>query len=59
MTPKMPEKASMSIKSVSLQHITLSCLDDGTNKSSTNSDIPSIIFFYTFYKLRALKTLYF
>ena len=23
------------------------------------SDVPSIIFFYTFYRLRALKTLYF
>ena len=36
--------------------ITLGCLDDGTNESSNKS--PSIIFFYTFYRLRALKTLF-
>ena len=49
----------LNLKSVNLQYITLGCLDDGTNKSSTKSDVPSIIFFYTFYRLRALNTLYF
>ena len=43
-------------KSVKLQYITLGCLDDETNESLP---VPSIIFSYTFFRLRALKTLYF
>ena len=43
---------------VNLQYITLGCLDDGTNKSSTKSLMFQILFFYTFYRLRALKTFY-
>ena len=46
-------------KSVNLQYITLGCLDDGTNESSTKSLMFQVLFFYTFYRLRALKTLYF
>ena len=34
------------LKSVNLQYITLGCLDDGTNKLLTKSDVPSIIFLY-------------
>ena len=46
-------------KSVNLQYITLGCLDDGTNESSTKSLIFQALFsFYTFYWLRTLKTLY-
>ena len=47
------------LKSVNLQYITLGCLDDGTNKSSTKSLMFQLLFFYTFYRLRAPKTLYF
>ena len=47
------------LKSVNLQYITLGCLDDGTNESSTKSLMFQVLFFYTFYRLRALKTLYF
>ena len=46
-------------KSVNLQYITLGCLNDGTNKSSTKRLMFQVIFFYTFYRLRALKTNYF
>ena len=47
-------------KSVNLQYNTLGCLDDGTNQSSTKSLMFQVLFFfYTFYRLRALKTLYF
>ena len=48
-------------KSVNLQYITLGCLDDGTNESLTKSLMfqVCIFFFYTFYRLKALKTLYF
>ena len=47
------------MKSVNLQYITLGCLDDGTNESSTKSLMFQLLFFYTFYRLRAPKTLYF
>ena len=57
---KIPLSNKMSHnKSVNLQHITLGCLDDGTNESSTKSVIFQVLFFYTFYRLRALKTVYF
>ena len=46
-------------KSVNLQYITLGCLDNGTNESSIKSLIFQLLFFYTFYRLQALKTLYF
>ena len=46
-------------KSVNLQYITLGCLDDGTNESSTKSLMLKVLFFYIFCRLRALKTLYF
>ena len=45
-------------KSVNLQYITLGCLDDGTNESSTKNLMFQEFFLYTFYRLRALKTLY-
>ena len=32
-------------KSVNLQYITLGCLDDGTNKSSTKSLMSQVLFF--------------
>ena len=44
------------LKSVNLQYITLGCLDNGTNESSTKS-LKFQVFFYTFY--RAVKTLLF
>ena len=37
----------------------LGCLDDGTNESLTKSLMFQVLFFYTFYRLRALKILYF
>ena len=37
----------------------MGCLDDGTNESSTKSLMFQVFIFYTFYRLRALKTLYF
>ena len=43
------------LKSVNLQYITLSCLDDGTNESSTKSLMFKVLFFfYTFYRLKTL-----
>ena len=45
-------------KSVNLQYNTLGCLDDGTNKSQIKSLMFQVSFFYTFYRLRKLKTLY-
>ena len=50
------DKVRIYIKSVNLQYNTLGRLDNGTNESLTKS--PSVIFFYTFYRFRALKTLY-
>ena len=47
------------LKSVNLHYITLGFLDDGTNKSSTKSLMFQLLLFYAFYRLRALKTLYF
>ena len=47
------------LKSVNLQYITLGCLDNGTNELLTKSLIVQVSFFYTFYRLRAPKTLYF
>ena len=44
---------------VNLRYITLGCLDDGTNKSSTKSLMLQALFFLYFYGLWALKTLYF
>ena len=35
-----------SLKSVNLQYITLACLDDGTNKSSTKHLMFQVIFFF-------------
>ena len=46
-------------KSLNLQYDTLGCLEDGANKLSTKSPMFHVLFFLTFYKLRALKTLYF
>ena len=34
-------------------------MDDGTNESLTKSLVFQVLFLYTFYRLRALKTLYF
>ena len=47
------------LKSVNLQYITLDCLNNGTNELSTKSLMFQVLIFYTFYRLRALKTLYF
>ena len=46
-------------KSVNLQYITLGCLDNGTNQSSSKSLMFQVLVFHTFYRLRVLKTLYF
>ena len=46
------------IKSVNLQSITLGCLNDVTNAQSTRGLMFQVLFFYTFYKLRALKNNY-
>ena len=54
------ETSREGMKSVNLQYITLGCLDDGTNKSETKTLMFQVLFFsYPFYRLRALKTLYF
>ena len=46
------------LKSVNLQYNTLVRWDDGTNESSTKS-LMFHVFFYTLFRLRALKTLFF
>ena len=53
-------KSDILQKSVNLQYITLGCLDDGTNESSSKSLMFQVLFcLYTFYRLGALKSLYF
>ena len=47
------------MKSVNLQYNKLGCLDDGTNESSTKSLMFFWYLFILFYRLSALKTLYF
>ena len=39
----------LNLKSVNLQYITLGCLDDGTNKSSTKSLMFQVLFFFIYF----------